>query len=333
MNNTIKVSLIILVIIAGFVVFRILFIFSKQLDVAIARPVPIAIDYEDTDDFDNDGLSNNDEAFWNTDPYNPDTDGDGFLDGEEVLSGHNPILASADDVDDTLGARSRLIAVNSENGGNLTGGIADLIVAGFVAGDLSRDADDATYNNAIETISLAAIYDTLDVLEGVVLQEENFNVVEPTTENQQAYVNKISGIIQDDLMDILFGQPEDVNRLFILTPDIFDNENQTKIKNVFLGHATSFQEAYQELFDFPVPQNWLVIHQQGLLLLKKIEVHYRSIALANDDPFKMLITLSNLQTVYIEINPLLNKISRAIEINNLSSPNSSLFNIVNNFSF
>lgn len=35
-------------------------------------------------DSDNDGLSDADEAFWGTDPFNPDTDGDGLLDGTEV---------------------------------------------------------------------------------------------------------------------------------------------------------------------------------------------------------------------------------------------------------
>ncbi len=36
------------------------------------------------DDIDGDGLSNDNEAIFGTDPYNPDTDGDGLLDGTEV---------------------------------------------------------------------------------------------------------------------------------------------------------------------------------------------------------------------------------------------------------
>ncbi|SDF51209.1 Ig-like domain-containing protein [Cellulophaga baltica] len=44
-----------------------------------------------TDDFDDDGLTNTEEANLGTDPNNPDTDGDGVEDGEEVMDDTNPL--------------------------------------------------------------------------------------------------------------------------------------------------------------------------------------------------------------------------------------------------
>lgn len=42
-------------------------------------------------DTDNDGLSDRDEIkVWSTNPLNPDSDGDSFLDGQEVRSGYDP---------------------------------------------------------------------------------------------------------------------------------------------------------------------------------------------------------------------------------------------------
>ena len=41
-------------------------------------------------DMDNDGLTAPEELKYGTDPLNPDTDGDGYNDGDEVKSGHNP---------------------------------------------------------------------------------------------------------------------------------------------------------------------------------------------------------------------------------------------------
>ena len=47
-------------------------------------------------DFDHDGLSNWDEvSSHQTDPLNPDTDGDGFMDGDEVTAGTNPLDPAA----------------------------------------------------------------------------------------------------------------------------------------------------------------------------------------------------------------------------------------------
>lgn len=50
-----------------------------------------------TGDDDDDGLINADEAIWGTNPNNPDTDGDGFRDGDEVSSNHNPTIPSPND--------------------------------------------------------------------------------------------------------------------------------------------------------------------------------------------------------------------------------------------
>lgn len=47
-----------------------------------------------SEDSDNDGLTNDDEInIWHTDPNNSDTDGDGYLDGEEVKNGYDPLIA------------------------------------------------------------------------------------------------------------------------------------------------------------------------------------------------------------------------------------------------
>src|SRR5258708_37296176 len=53
-----------------------------------------AMPFEDPD---HDGLTNLQEFQLGTDPNNPDTDGDGLTDGQEVLMYHtNPLLASTD---------------------------------------------------------------------------------------------------------------------------------------------------------------------------------------------------------------------------------------------
>jgi hypothetical protein len=52
-------------------------------------------------DADNDGLSTGQEVLASTSPWNPDTDGDGWLDGHEVSSMDNPLVANALSSDST----------------------------------------------------------------------------------------------------------------------------------------------------------------------------------------------------------------------------------------
>ena len=56
----------------------------------IPLAVGVGADPSFVSDFDQDGLSDALEIFYGTDPANPDTDNDKFLDGEEVRRGYSP---------------------------------------------------------------------------------------------------------------------------------------------------------------------------------------------------------------------------------------------------
>ena len=76
--------------------------------------VPVASDSEA--DPDNDGLKNWEEKIQKTDPRNPDTDGDGYLDGEEVASGYDPTIpAPGDALADTDTNQPRPLPQNLTN--------------------------------------------------------------------------------------------------------------------------------------------------------------------------------------------------------------------------
>lgn len=95
LNN--KIPLIVIVMGALIVFGGIIFVlkYSKQ-DTLLGNKNSIN-QSQDFMDSDNDGLRDWEEELYHTDPLNPDTDGDGYLDGEEVNSGHNPLVKAPGD--------------------------------------------------------------------------------------------------------------------------------------------------------------------------------------------------------------------------------------------
>lgn len=64
---------------------------NRSLQTTSSLPRVKEIDLDQTTDSDRDGLSDLREKAIGTDPHNPDTDGDGHLDGAEVINGFNPL--------------------------------------------------------------------------------------------------------------------------------------------------------------------------------------------------------------------------------------------------
>jgi len=59
--------------------------------------VPVDANVNGSEDSDNDGLTNDQERLYKTDPLNADTDADGYKDGVEVATGYDPTKKSEED--------------------------------------------------------------------------------------------------------------------------------------------------------------------------------------------------------------------------------------------
>jgi hypothetical protein len=71
-----------------FIIFALIHPAKISAQVAMPTGTPDQLKNQDSD---KDGLSDYDELYiYHTDPYNPDTDGDGYTDGYEVANGYDP---------------------------------------------------------------------------------------------------------------------------------------------------------------------------------------------------------------------------------------------------
>jgi len=239
-------------------------------------------------DWDNDGLSNREESYWNTDPNNPDTDGDGYLDGEEVSSGHDPKVPGPDDLLDQLN--------------NLTNNLADLITAGLYAKDLTQNSDDQEFNKSVDNLSLSVISDFYG---GQLELPENplITLTDNTESNQINYLNEISEIIKESLLD--FPRKIDLNKIPAEQIDFF------------LAKAEQYKIAYNQILSLSVPKDWANIHKQVLDIINRLHTNYLNIGLYNTDPLKSILALNETQNINNGIKLVLEEIALKIKANKL----------------
>ena len=104
-------------------------------------------------DSDQDGLSDQEEKTYGTDPNNADTDRDGYTDGAEVKSGYNPLKPSPEDKIGTV-SNEKTTAITSNFGEktNLTQELSkklsmEMATASGVGGDVEASSEEITTEN------------------------------------------------------------------------------------------------------------------------------------------------------------------------------------------
>ncbi len=221
-------------------------------------------------DKDADGLSDTDESLWNTDFQNPDSDNDGFLDGEEIASGHDPATPGPDDQLDFGGPL------------NLTERVSDLVLAGLQEGSLKPDDPRfaASLNAIADEITTQALLNSLPNEDLGVIQVEN----NPRT--RQEYRNFMEPFLSSMLSTLQF------------TTEIEEDDTQalTIKREEILGLIT-------RLAGVPVPKPWVQLHENLLKILQDIERNYFLLERLTDDGLQRLTSLGALIDIFSNLLP------------------------------
>jgi len=275
------------------------FFVSFEFEDLSSANVAVSTDGEPpTTDIDQDGLSDTDESVWGTDFNDSDSDDDGFLDGEEVASGHDPMIPGPND---------------SIIGQNLTEKTTDLLAAGFITQDLKKDkVGKSAYDERMDTITLASIE---DYYKGQLPPEVDLTQTDGNKSSQEQYLEALSRIFQDDVLNF---EPNEQN---------FPDTVSAQIR-YFTKRATEFKELHTRIQKMPVPEGWITVHQGILNVAFQVQTDYHSLSQIETDPVRATIALNDLRVMVTPtVQEILKDVQNKIKENGLS-PSADFYKMI-----
>lgn len=268
--------------IAVFLVVFVVLFFKNNLKNTDASLFQSASGLEAPDeDWDNDGLTNKEEAYWGTDPYTADSDGDGYKDGEEVASGHDPLVPGPDDL------------IYS---GNITKEVSDLTLAGFYAGSLTMDSPD--FDQSLNSIADAAVETARDELLGTI-DKTRIKTTGISKSSQEKYLEETVMLLSDLLKAL--GQGND---LAYLTGGI------GSVNDYYTPKIQKLTELTDRAYAIQIPNNWTAEHFTLIKTIDGLNSTLQSFGKPDTDPIKAMVAG---QMVSEHINVLAEVVEKVVE--------------------
>jgi len=241
-------------------------------------------------DVDKDGLTNREESYWNTDFQNPDTDGDGYLDGEEIASGHNPSKAGPDDA--LLDAK------------NITNKSGALLVAGLSEGSLKTSSP--RFDKSVDSIVDDLFYQSVINHDKTALAdfvEGNISTIGSDKASVQEYLQNMNSMLESFWIEDLKG--------FVKVLNIFQDLDKTqdyknpKFTNAIDNEVTRFENQIKQLEAVQIPSTWVSTHSQLVVEMQSMTKNYILFKNLDNDPMQGVIAYITLSKEFTDKLPVL----------------------------
>ncbi len=306
----------ILILLAGISIGGYLVLESRSSQANFLKQISQGINSQKiADDLDNDGLAAWEEEIYRTDPNNPDTDGDGYLDGEEVAAGYDPTKPAPDD------------RLNNDNDstqpvrpapGNLTQ-LLTYILANQIKFDpvlLSNVQDANSLEQVLTQTADERVTEALQKSSAAFLSEfippfqKGVFEFETTPENNLKAIREYAGQISDKIKDLNSCQhPENIKDETEIIQEAIEAKDFEQVNCL----ASSYYLAYQKILETPVPLDWLDIHKNFLTIYWTLHKVHQSLPEYEQDPLKGLLVIEKFKEASKNLDNLIKEMAADIE--------------------
>jgi len=263
---------------------------GQSIDHSLCQP-----NVEDpTKDSDKDNLKDWQEIqIYHTDPCKQDTDGDGYLDGEEVASGYDPAKkAPGDELPGTTPKGPRPLPAN------LTQALGSILGQQIATGKIDSFNQQGQILSAAELEQYPAIQQSVQqiisagnqLFEPEVIDEKQ---IKTTTDNSRAAIQAYAKKAHDGFSSLKEKDTSKIETQIFL--DAMQSNNFSEMEN----QIQSYQEAYQNLKELTVPGDFLLLHTQVMNIFSSLIKTYQAIMEIESDPLKANLALQK-YTVLLE---------------------------------
>lgn len=275
-------------------------------------------------DADQDGLTNEEEQLYGTDPQKADTDGDGYSDGAEVRSGYDPLKPSPGDKivpttkettqasQTTTSLTASSLGEPSGRGGsnedNLTEQVSQQIAD--ILKDSSGDTTDTSATIQTMQENIQSLLDgknigstSLPEIDENDIKIKKQNYSDLSEEERKAkikqdtleYVTKVSYIPASNAPEVL-SAPEDMEKIAtsMMTNALtsIESGNSQYLQDL----AEKGDQVLLELHNIEVPENMLSSHKKALQLFQYASALPKELKSFDTDPLSNLVVLSKMQS-------------------------------------
>ncbi|MEI7425418.1 MAG: hypothetical protein WCK16_00635 [Candidatus Moraniibacteriota bacterium] len=266
-------------------------------------------------DSDQDGLSDEEEKIYGTNPANPDTDGDGYSDGTEVRSGYDPLKkAPGDKLIQTPASNAISAPVNAENISDVLGDSSEKNLTEDVAQKLAELTDKSNADG--KPISLDDLQATIDqaMSPSIISESDLPEIDESAIKIKKQNYSKLSeekakAKKKEDFLDYIAAvtyiftsnSPKpitsitDASGMLSNITSIITTAITTQSASGLKDLVASQKKIVEQLMAVEVPEDFLAIHKKALrfaLYTANIGTLFQS---KGDDPMGDIANLSKLQ--------------------------------------